>query len=188
MQGVLKPSEQGLLLEEEGIVTVFFHESSIPHLVDIDTVRPNPENENGNDTDAIVESIATSGFYGAVIADQDGMLIAGHGRYAALQELGVDQIPVLFVEATAEQAARIRIADNRTTRLGRDDPALMEKTLTELLSTDLGLQGTGYQADDLEYLRASLDEPLTFDEEEFAKQNTGHVCECPECGWTSSKK
>lgn len=170
-------------------MTIYFHEASIPHLVDIDTIRPDPSNENSGDIDAVQESITTNGFYGAVLADQDGVLIAGHTRYDALLSLGAEQIPVLHIDVQDDaQRTRIRIADNRTTRLGRDDPALMEKTLTELLSTDLGLQGTGYQADDLEYLRASLDEPLTFDEEEFAKQNTGHVCECPECGWTSSKK
>lgn len=170
-------------------MTIYFHETSIPHLVDIDTIRPDPNNENSGDIDAVQESITTNGFYGAVLADQDGVLIAGHTRYDALLSLGAEQIPVLYIDVQDDaQRTRIRIADNRTTRLGRDDPALMEKTLTELLSTDLGLQGTGYQADDLEYLRASLDEPLTFDEEEFAKQNTGHVCECPECGWTSSKK
>lgn len=168
--------------------TVHFHETSVPHLVDISTIRPNPDNENGNDTEAIVESIATSGFYGAVIADQDGVLIAGHGRYAALQELGSDQIPVLFVEATAQQAARIRIADNRTTRLGRDDPALMLRTLEDLMGTDVGLTGTGYRDEDLEFLRATLEEPLSFDDEEFAKQRSGHVCECPNCGWSSSDR
>lgn len=163
---------------------IHFHESSIPFLVGIDKVHPNPRNENGNDTDAIVESIATNGFYGAVIADQDGMLIAGHGRYAALVQLGADQIPVLFIEASPEQASRIRIADNRTTRLGRDDPALILETLEELLASDVGLVGSGYRDEDLEFLRDSLEDPLEFDEEEFAKQRSRGSFECPKCGWT----
>lgn len=170
-------------------MSLYFHETSIPHLVDIDHIRPDPNNENSGDVDAVIESIATNGFYGAVLADQDGMLIAGHTRYDALLALGAQQIPALYIDVTDDaQRTRIRIADNRTTRLGRDDPALMEKTLTELLVTDLGLTGTGYQENDLDYLRASLDEPLKFDDEEFAKQRSGHVCECPECGWTSSKR
>lgn len=167
-------------------MSVYFHEASQPHLVDISTVRPDPTNENSGDVDAVVESIITNGFYGAVITDQDGMLIAGHTRYDALHSLGAKQIPVLRVHVTSEeQRARIRVGDNRTTRLGRDDPALMLKTLEGLLETDQGLMGTGYQDEDLEALRLILEGPLEFDEEEFAKQRSGHVCTCPRCGWTS---
>lgn len=169
-------------------MSVFFHDASQPHLVDINTIRPDPTNENSGDVDAVVESIVTNGFYGAVIADQDGMLIAGHTRYDALHSLGATQIPVLAVHVNSEeQRIRIRIGDNRTTRLGRDDPALMLKTLESLLETDMGLVGTGYQENDLEILRLSLEGPLEFNEEEFAKQRSGHVCVCPLCGWTSEK-
>lgn len=169
-------------------MSVFFHEDSQKHLVDISTIRPDPTNENSGDVDAVVESILASGFYGAVITDQDGMLIAGHTRYDALHSLGAKQIPVLRVAVESEeQRARIRVADNRTTRLGRDDPSLMLKTLEGLLETDMGLMGTGYEDNDLEVLRASLEGPLEFEDEEFAKQRSGHVCECPRCGWTSEK-
>jgi hypothetical protein len=167
-------------------VSVYFHPASVPHLVDISTVRPDPTNENSGDVDAVVESIVSNGFYGAVISDQNGMLIAGHTRYDALHSLGADKIPVLQVHVTDDhQRARIRVGDNRTTRLGRDDPSLMLKTLESLLETDMGLMGTGYQDGDLDILRASLEGPLEFNEEEFAKQRSGHVCVCPRCGWSS---
>jgi ParB family chromosome partitioning protein len=166
-------------------VSVYFHEDSQKHLVDISTIRPDPTNENNGDVDSVVESIVSNGFYGAVIADQDGMLIAGHTRYDALHSLGSKQIPVLRVHVdTEEQRMRLRVTDNRTTRLGRDDPALMLKTLESLLETDMGLMGTGYEDHDLDMLRATL-EPLEFEEEEFAKQRSGHVCECARCGWRS---
>lgn len=169
-------------------MSVYFHEESQPYLVDIDKVRPDPSNENSGDVDAVVESIVTNGFYGCVLSDQNGMLIAGHTRYDALHSLGSKKIPVMQIHINSEdQRTRIRIADNRTTRLGRDDPALMLKTLESLLETDQGLMGTGYQDDDLNLLRASLEGPLEFDEEEFAKQRSGHVCVCPNCGWTSEK-
>ncbi len=167
-------------------MSVFFHETSVPHLVDISTIRPDPDNENSGDVDAVIESINQNGFYGAVLADPDGVLIAGHTRYDALHALGSTQIPVLFIDPpSAEARTRIRLADNRTTRLGRDDPALMLKTLEELLQSDDGLIGTGYEDNDVEILRASLAGPLEFDDEEFAKQRSGHVCECPRCGWRS---
>lgn len=166
-------------------MSVYFHEASVPFLVPIETIHPDPGNENNGDVDAVIDSILTNGFYGAVIPDQDGMLIAGHTRYNALHALGATHIPSIPVTITSEdQRRRIRVGDNRTTRLGRDDPALMLQTLEALLETDLGLAGTGYEDHDLDLLRATL-EPLEFEEEEFAKQRSGHVCECARCGWRS---
>lgn len=40
------------------------------------------------------------------------------------------------------------VADNRTARLGRDDPALLLELLDDLYATDRGLLGTGYEYDD----------------------------------------
>jgi ParB-like chromosome segregation protein Spo0J len=165
-------------------VNVWFHEHSLPHLVDIENIRPNPHNENCNETDEIVASIATNGFYGTIIADADGMIVNGHGRYAALQELGATQIPVMYAETNAEESARIRVGDNRTTRLGRDDPALLLETLAELQETEIGLIGTGYGDEDVDELRASIENPLEFDDAEFAKQRGTKIFECPNCGWT----
>lgn len=169
-------------------MSVYFHSTSEPHLVEISSIRPDPLNENSGDVDAVIDSITQNGFYGAVLVDMDGTLIAGHTRYEALLSLGATHIPALHIDVPDDTArARIRIADNRTTRLGRDDPALMLETLEALLQSDDGLRGTGYEQDDVEILRASLEGPLEFNEEEFAKQRSGHVCQCPACGWTSER-
>lgn len=169
-------------------MTVFFHEDSRPLLVPIAQVKQYENNVNSGDVDAVTESIRASGFYGAVIAQAGtGTLIAGHTRYHALLELEADQIPVLWVHCDDVAAARIRLADNRTTRLGRDDPALLLEELENIRRSDLELIGTGYDNDYMETLRHSLAQPLEFDETEFAKQRSGHICECPRCGWRSDQ-
>ena len=167
---------------------VFFHPDSVPLLVPIEQVHPYENNANNGDVDVVVNSIETNGFYGAVIAQKGtGTLIAGHTRYEALLSLGAEQIPVLWVQTNDISAARMRLVDNRSTRLGRDDPSLLLSELQEILEADsnLLLEGTGYLEHDLEEIRRLLDEPLDFDDEEFAKQRSGHVCECPRCGWSS---
>ena len=170
-------------------MNVWFHDASRPLLVDIDLVRPYENNANSGDEDAVVDSIMTSGFYGAVIAQQGtGTLVAGHTRYAALHQLGATQIPVIWVQVDDVAAARMRLADNRTTRLGRDDPALLLEELDALKEHELALLGTGYDDDYLDALRLSLEQPLSFNDEEFAKQRSGHVCECRRCGWRSDDK
>lgn len=166
--------------------TVFFHEASRPLLVPIEKINPYENNANNGDVDVVRDSIQTNGFYGAVIAQKGtGTLIAGHTRYEALLSLGAEEIPVIWVETSNISAARMRLVDNRSTRMGRDDPGLLLEELQSILEadSDLLLTGTGYLETDMEEIRRLLEEPLDFDDEEFAKQRSGHVCECPKCGW-----
>lgn len=165
---------------------VYFHESSRPLLVPISEVMPYENNANNGDVDIVRDSIQTNGFYGAIIAQKGfGTIIAGHTRYEALLSLGAEWIPVIWVETSNVSAARMRIVDNRSTRMGRDDPALLLEELQSIMEADqeLVLAGTGYLEEDMDAIRALLEEPLDFDDEEFAKQRSGHVCECPKCGW-----
>jgi len=173
------------------VSTVFFHEQSRGLLVPIDQVSPYENNANNGDVDIVRDSIETNGFYGAVIAQKDtGVLIAGHTRYEALLSLGATQIPVIWVQTSNVQAARMRLVDNRSTRMGKDDPALLLEELQEILEADkdMLLAGTGYLETDLEEIRRLLDEPLDFDDEDFAKQRSHHVCVCPQCGWSSDRR
>lgn len=168
--------------------SVYFHEESVPLLVDIEKVVPYENNANNGDVDVVRQSIETNGFYGAVIAQAEtGTLIAGHTRYEALLSLGATQIPVIWVKVNDVSAARMRIVDNRSTRLGRDDQSLLLEELQRIMEADdaLLLLGTGYLEEDMEAIRALMEEPLDFNDEEFAKQRSGHVCECRRCGWRS---
>lgn len=167
-------------------MSVYFHESSVPLLVPIDQVVPYANNANNGDVDSVVESIATNGFYGAVVAQTGtGTLIAGHTRLAALLELGADQIPVFWMDVADIEAARTRIADNRTNRLGRDDPALMLQELQMLQQSNLGLLGTGTDERYMEML-SNLQGPLVFDDE-GAKQRSAKPFSCPNCGWGADR-
>lgn len=171
--------------------TVFFHPSSVPLLVPIDLVSPYENNANNGDVDIVRDSIEVNGFYGAVIAQEGtGILIAGHTRYEALLSLGAEQIPVIWIQTNNVQAARMRLVDNRSTRMGRDDPALLLEELQQVMEadTEILLSGTGYLETDLDEIRALLDEPLDFDDEDFAKQRSHHVCVCPNCGWSSDRR
>jgi hypothetical protein len=165
----------------------FFHPASIPLLVPIEDVHPYPDNANDGDVEAVIESITTNGFYGAVIAQQGtGVLIAGHTRHTALLSLGATQIPVLWMVTDDVGAERARLADNQTTRLGRNNEAMLYESLLRVQSSEIGLQGTGFSDEYVEMLKATLDGPLTFEDEEFAKQRKGKDFTCPNCGWGPS--
>lgn len=171
--------------------TVFFHEQSRAMLVPIDQVTPYENNANNGDVDVVRDSIETNGFYGAVIAQEGtGSLIAGHTRYEALLSLGSTEIPVIWVKTSNVQAARMRLVDNRSTRLGQDDPGLLLEELQAIIEADADmlLAGTGFLEHDMEDIRRRIEEPLDFEDEEYAKQRSSHVCVCPNCGWSSDER
>jgi 16S rRNA G966 N2-methylase RsmD len=126
-------------------------------LVPIDSVRPHEDNPNQGDIGAISESIDASGFFGHVLVQSNtGRILAGSHRHAAAKALGASEIPVTFVDVDDERARRIMLADNRTARLGADNPEKLAALLQELASTPEALAGTGYDGDALDELLADL--------------------------------
>lgn len=117
--------------------------------VDVDQLSQHPDNANSGDVQAIVDSIKVNGFYSPIVAQRKThQIIAGNHRYLAALRLGMKQVPVVWVEVSDVEAKRIMVADNRTTRLGHDDEALMADLLEELYESNDGLFGTGYTLDD----------------------------------------
>lgn len=62
----------------------------------------------------IMASIKEFGFTNPVLVDEDGMIIAGHGRTVAAQRLGLDEVPVIRLDhLTPAQKQAYVIADNK---------------------------------------------------------------------------
>lgn len=127
-------------------------------LVDTATLEPHPRNVNEGDIGAITESMDELGFYGAVIAQRTTRrILAGKHRWMTAQLRGMEQVPVLWVDVDDEEALRIMLSDNRTARLGRDDPEALATLLGELTDSERALAGTGFDGDDLDALLRDLD-------------------------------
>lgn len=124
-------------------------------LVSVTSLKPHPENPRRSNLTAIKDSIAANGFYGALIAQRStGHVLAGNHRLQAVSELGWTEVPVLWVDCDDAAAKRILVADNRTTDVATYD----DKALLDLLESLPTLEGTGYDADDLDDLLATLQE------------------------------
>lgn len=168
-----------------------YAESLAPLMVPIDSVEQHPGNPNNGDMDTIIESIQTHGFIEAISVQRStGYIISGNHRYAAALGLGAREIPVVWVDCDDEEAYRILLHMNRSARAGRDDPAAVLAILDSLHETERGLLGTGYDQQNLDWLRESLEGPLDLDgdDDEYAKQRSAHVCVCKQCGWRSDDK
>ena len=46
----------------------------------------------------IAASIAEFGFTNPILAGSDGIIVAGHGRLAAAQKLGLERVPVVVLD------------------------------------------------------------------------------------------
>lgn len=132
----------------------------------VDEVSQHPDNANNGDLEALKESIQVNGFFSPIIVQAStGYIIAGNHRWQVANELGMVTIPAIILDVDDEKAKRMMIADNRITRLGRDDPAMLADLLSDLSETDFGLMGTGFSHNDLQTMLDMLDKPMEFDEE-----------------------
>jgi len=125
-------------------MNVRYHAAVTGLLVPRSDVKFWPANPRSGDLETLKESIKANGFYAPVVAQRStSYVIAGNHRLAALDELGVDQVPVLFVDVDDDEAMRLALADNRTSDLAFYDDAALFALLDHLVAVD-GLEGTGY--------------------------------------------
>jgi ParB-like chromosome segregation protein Spo0J len=103
--------------------------TSLLKITDIKPYWRNPR-RNEEAIAAVKQSIEEFGFNQPIIVDGDNVIIAGHTRYKALQELGVEKVPcIIKADLTAQQAKAYRIADNKTSEMATWD---MDKLIPEL--------------------------------------------------------
>jgi ParB-like chromosome segregation protein Spo0J len=131
-------------------------------LVPLDTLTVHPDNPRRGDLAQIASSIEANGFYGAVVAQRStGRILAGNHRWMAAREDGLDAVPVIWLDVDDDRARRILLADNRAGDLAAYDEAALLALLDEMALTPELLAGSGYDVDDLDDLRAALDDVTT---------------------------
>ncbi len=103
----------------------------------------------------IAASIAEFGFTNPILAGSDGIIVAGHGRLAAAQKLGLPTVPVVVLDhLTPTQRRALVIADNRIAENASWDEAMLQVELAALQDDDFDLALTGFDADALADLLA----------------------------------
>lgn len=108
----------------------------------------------------IAQSIETFGFTNPIIADEDGTIIAGHGRWEAARLLGLTTVPVLRSRhMTGEKVKAYRIADNKLAELSGWDMDLLKLDFAELnsLELDFSIEITGFEHAEIDVM---LDTPV----------------------------
>jgi site-specific DNA-methyltransferase (adenine-specific) len=127
-------------------------------IVDIDSVQTHPKNVRQGDIGAISESLKAHGQYRPIVVDRrTNRILAGNHTWKAAKALGWQQIAAGYVETKDDdEALRILLADNRTTDLASYDDSGLAELLKQLSDTDIGLEGTAFDGDDLDALLKDL--------------------------------
>ena len=141
--------------------------------VDPNSLKPWDGNPRRNEhaVEPIMRSIEQFGFAAPIVARrEDREIIAGHTRWEAARRLGIDRVPVRFVDLTREQAHALAVADNKLGELAEWDEDLLEATLRELQSLDDSslLDATGW-ADELDELFDDDSSEATLDERDESR-------------------
>lgn len=126
----------------------------------IDSLSPWAQNPRNNDdaVEQVAESIRRFGFASPIIARAaDRSVIAGHTRLKAAQQLGLDLVPVRFVDLDEDEARALALADNKLNEIATWDEAGLAEVMRELEQTGLDLAGLGWQSDELDALLSEID-------------------------------
>ena len=126
--------------------------------LDLDKIIPYARNARQH-SDAQVAQIAASihefGFNSPILIDENNVIIAGHGRYAAAQKLQLDEVPVIRLEHLSDiQKKAYILADNKLALNASWDDAMLALELAEIKAGDLDIALAGFTDEDLSAAQA----------------------------------
>ena len=106
----------------------------------------------------VASSIKEFGFTNPILIDDDGGIIAGHGRLMAAKKLGLDKVPCIRLGHLSEaQRKAYVIADNKLALNSGWDNDLLKIELMQLDSIDFDLNLIGFDLSEL----ANIFDPVT---------------------------
>ena len=120
-------------------------------------LTPDPRNartHSRRQLQQICESIRSFGFVSPVLVDEDGRLIAGHGRWEAAGVLEMDLIPVIALRGLSDTQKRgLALADNKIASNAGWDIELLNTELADLseMTLDFSLDATGFEVGEIDF-------------------------------------
>lgn len=101
-------------------------------VVELIPYEDNPRN-NKDAVQYVVNSIKEFGFKVPLVIDKDDVIVAGHTRWLASREIGIEEVPCIIADdLTDEQVKAFRLADNKVSEAAGWDWIKLDKELEEL--------------------------------------------------------
>lgn len=148
-------------------------------MVHIEHLIPYENNPRINDeaVDKVANSIKEFGFKQPIVVDKFNVIVAGHTRLKASEQLGLEKVPVIRADdLTDEQIKAFRLADNKTAELAEWDMNLLEQELEKL---EMDMEAFGFEIEDVEMPDF---QPVEADTQPTLDELDPIYVHCPECG------
>jgi len=141
---------------------------------EVERLIPSARNARTHSDEQVAEiagSMKTFGMMSVILVDQDGEIIAGHGRVLAARKLGLTSVPVIVISHLSELDRRAyTIADNKIALNAGWNNELLQVELDALKAEGVDLAGLGFSDEDLRKLADDLDVSLTSEDEDSAPE------------------
>lgn len=111
-------------------------------MVDPAALKPHPRNSRTHDArqiSAIGRSLQKWGFRQPIVANQDGVVLIGHGRLEAAKAIGLKLVPVVFIDIDPDRERALIISDNRMAELSKWDQDTLGDELRWLMESGFDL-------------------------------------------------
>ena len=158
----------------------------------VERLRPYERNARTHSPDQvkrIAASMVQFGFNAPILVDGEDGIIAGHGRLAAAQQLGLSEVPVIVLRHLTDAQRRAYIlADNKLAELAGWDAELLAAEVAELEAEDFDLSVIGFTERELAELLPEDGgggagfEPATQADQGRLDEKSPKWIACPHCG------
>lgn len=146
----------------------------------IEKLKPYKNNPRFNDdaVEYVANSIKEFGFKVPIVIDKNNEIVAGHTRYKASIELGLEEVPCIVADdLTEEQIKAFRLADNKVSEKASWNMKLLEEELDDL---DLDMNEFGFENIDI---NLDVDDSEFIQDTEITKtKDEPKEIICPKCG------
>lgn len=123
--------------------------------VSVSKLKPWPGNPrvHSEELSMLVKSVEHYGWTNPILVQAGtDRIIAGHGRLEAAKALGLQEVPVIYLDLDDRDADAYTIADNRLTELSTWDRGALKDLLESLDTGEFDMELTGFDEAALEEL------------------------------------
>jgi ParB-like chromosome segregation protein Spo0J len=149
------------------------------------SLHPHPANARIHPKKQVAQlarSINQFGFTSSIVVDENGVILAGHGRWLAAKQLGLKVVPIITISGLTEAEKRAYLlADNKLVENAGWDPDVLsfeiKALIPELTKEGLDIELTGFKPAEIRSLTKVVsdsepdpeDEPPLFQGEQVTR-------------------
>lgn len=129
----------------------------------------------------IAASITEFGFVNPILVGDDGVIVAGHGRLLAAQQLGMETVPVIVLgHLSPIQRQALVIADNKLALNASWDEELLSLEIQALEEMEFNLERLGFSEAELSAMMKPIEAAGSTDEDDVPEPEEDPICELGE--------